>query len=462
MTEATFQIIQKIYELTLIFIQLGIIVSLFFIFVPNEGITIRKRNLFIATISVERLVISFVTAETKGVFLVISAVTVLLFFYKRDREMLPLLVYLYFLWNSIFSICFIFTGFLSDSISDFLLERIDYASGNAMESMYNQLTIWIVIMAFIYVVCVTFELVIVKRIVRKKYLMSFKQACLLSVYSVVALLMMYMLSEISIIPLEKEVFIFSEQDISIRIKLPVMAVLLFLGQLSGVVLWQEFQKLKEQELENQKIIASTNYAKKYIEDLDSYHTKIRILRHDMAGKLTTLRGLIESHSNEEVIEYLSQMGIELNSTMHKFNTGNALIDVIVNEKSALAEEKGILFESDFLWSNVISIPPYDIGVIMTNLLDNAITECMEYNHERRIILRGIKKDSFFIVEVKNTFTGTITKFDDGLPVTTKSGEHGLGLKSVKQIAEKYLGGITIENKDGWYSAMVMLQNLDQL
>ena len=178
MTEATFQIIQKIYEL----IQLGIIVSLFFIFVPNEGITIRKRNLFIATISVERLVISFVTAETKGVFLVISAVTVLLFFYKRDREMLPLLVYLYFLWNSIFSICFIFTGFLSDSISDFLLERIDYASGNAMESMYNQLTIWIVIMAFIYVVCVTFELVIVKRIVRKKYLMTVKQSCLLSVY----------------------------------------------------------------------------------------------------------------------------------------------------------------------------------------------------------------------------------------------------------------------------------------
>ncbi|CBK73451.1 hypothetical protein CIY_05190 [Butyrivibrio fibrisolvens 16/4] len=83
MTEATFQIIQKIYELTLILIQLGIIVSLFFIFVPNEGITIRKRNLFIATISVERLLICFVTAETKGVFLVISAVTVLLFFIRE-------------------------------------------------------------------------------------------------------------------------------------------------------------------------------------------------------------------------------------------------------------------------------------------------------------------------------------------------------------------------------------------
>ena len=71
-------------------------------------------------------------------------------------------------------------------------------------------------------------------------------------------------------------------------------------------------------------------------------------------------------------------------------------------------------------------------------------------------------DRYYIMEVKNTFTGMITKFDDGLLVTTKSGEHGLGLKSVKQIAEKYLGVITIENKDGWYSAMVMLQNLDQL
>ena len=462
MTEATFQIVQKIYELTLILIQLGIIVSSFYIFVPNERISIHKRYLFIAVLSVERLIISFIPFETKGIFLVVSAVTVILFFYKNDRELMPLLVYLYFLWNSIFSICYIFTGFISDFISDALLERIDYESGNAMESVYNQLTIWIIIMTLIYIVCVSLELVIIKFIVKKKYLMTFKQACLLSVYSIVAVLMMYMLNEISIIPLNKEVFVFSEQDISIRIKLPAIALLLFLGQLSGVILWQEFQRLKEQELENQKIISSTNYVKKYIEDLDGYQTKIRILRHDMAGKLTTLRGLLESNSNDEVMDYLSQMGIELNTTALTANTGNALIDVVINEKNALAEEKGIIFESDFLWSNENNIVPYDIGVILTNLLDNAIAECMEYDHEKKVILRGFKKENIFIVEIKNTFAGTISKFEDGLPMTSKSGEHGLGLKSVKQIAEKYFGAMTIDNGNGWFMVRVMLQNLDQI
>ena len=87
---------------------------------------------------------------------------------------------------------------------------------------------------------------------------------------------------------------------------------------------------------------------------------------------------------------------------------------------------------------------------------------MEYNHEKKVVLRGFKKENIFIVEVKNTFVGTISKFEDGLPMTSKSGEHGLGLKSVKQIAEKYLGAMTIDNGNGWFMVRVMLQNLDQI
>ena len=56
--------------------------------------------------------------------------------------------------------------------------------------------------------------------------------------------------------------------------------------------------------------------------------------------------------------------------------------------------------------------------------------------ERFIALTGKRKGRFFLIEVKNAFTGEVVFGQDGLPVTTKTEDapmHGLGLSNVRRV-----------------------------
>ena len=462
MTEDAFQLAQHIYELALILIYMGILAGLFFIFIPRNLINRKKLRLFYVTIAMERFVISFIPHGISGLFFITSFITLFVFFWKDDKEELPLLSYVLFLWQSMFSICFIMTDMLFDSIFSRLIENLNYSSEDVMENMYGLLTKELIFMFSIYLVIVSIELVAIKLIVKEKYLMTIKQATFMSAYAMVSLLLMYMLVELSVVPVGSEVFVLMDQDISIKIKLPVVSFLLFLGQLGGLILWQEFQALREKDIENQNIIQKQRYTKKYIDDLEKYNESIRLLKHDMAGKLTTLRGLIEAGTADDTLEYLNEMGIELNGEK-RYSTGNPIIDIIVNEKANTAKMSNIEFDCNIVITNYKKLPVYEIGSIISNLLDNAIfATAKENDGDRKICIQGFMKDNFFIIEVKNTFTKEIKQWKEGMPLSSKGDNHGLGLKSVKRIAEKYLGTVSLDIQNGWFDARVMLQLNDQL
>ncbi|MBR1623867.1 MAG: hypothetical protein IJ675_08180, partial [Pseudobutyrivibrio sp.] len=321
MTEADFQIVQNIYELGIMIIHLGILIGLFYIFVPSEALEKRKLYGLLTTIVLERIIVWIIPHDTKGIFFLVSLVTLIAFLFKEMREVQCLFLYIFFLWHSIFSICFMLTEIFTSALSDKLLARVDYSLSNPMEDVYRQLSIWIGFSTLIYALVVIVELVIIKATVKQKYFMTIREAAGLSVYTIVTLLLMYMFAEMAVVPVGSEVFIFTEQNRSLVLKQPVIAVLLYVGQLGGLIIWQEFQALKEREIEHQQILSQTEYAKRYIDDLESYYTKIRILKHDMAGKLTTLRGLLETDSKEAAIDYLSKMDVELSGSDNKYKTG---------------------------------------------------------------------------------------------------------------------------------------------
>lgn len=462
MTEDAFQLAQHIYELALILIYMGILAGLFFIFIPENLINRRRLWIFYVTVTIERLVISFIPYDSRGLFFIISFITLFVFFWKDNKEVIPLLSYVLFLWQSIFSICFIMTDMLFDSIFSRLIENLNYSSSDVMASMYKLLTKELIFMFVMYVIIVSIELAAIKFIVKKKYLMTIKQAAFMSAYALVSLLLMYMLVELSVVPVGSEVFVLMDQDISLKIKLPIVAFLLFLGQLGGLILWQEFQALREKDIENQNIIYKQRYTKKYINDLEKYNENIRLLKHDMAGKLTTLRGLIEAGTKDDALEYLNKMGIELNGEK-RYSTGNPIIDIIVNEKANTAKMSNIDFDCNIAIANQKTLPVYEIGIIISNLLDNAIfATAKEGADNRKIRIHGFMKDNFFVIEVNNTFTQELKHWKEGMPLSSKGDNHGLGLKSVKRIAEKYLGTLSLNIQNGWFNSRVMLQLNDQL
>lgn len=105
---------------------------------------------------------------------------------------------------------------------------------------------------------------------------------------------------------------------------------------------------------------------------------------------------------------------------------------------------------------------YDIGIIINNLLQNALEACerMEAG-ERYIVLSGIQKRKFFLIEVRNSFNGEI-EFDSNtkLPVSSKEKDrslHGIGLSNVQREVEKYMGDIDIKVNRNIFRVAVLLQ-----
>lgn len=73
----------------------------------------------------------------------------------------------------------------------------------------------------------------------------------------------------------------------------------------------------------------------------------------------------------------------------KYVTGNAVSDVIINDKCRRAEKAGIRFEADFRHGG--EIPVFDMGIILNNLLDNAIEACEKLETGKGFIRLSLKR-----------------------------------------------------------------------
>ena len=104
--------------------------------------------------------------------------------------------------------------------------------------------------------------------------------------------------------------------------------------------------------------------------------------------------------------------------------------------------------------------------VLNNLLDNAIEACENLEQEKRRISLVLKrKNHFLLIEVENSFDGKLEwKDGEAVPTTMKQSslpdvlmEHGIGLKNVKDLADRYLGYMDIKAGRDVFKVTVMFQ-----
>ena len=111
-------------------------------------------------------------------------------------------------------------------------------------------------------------------------------------------------------------------------------------------------------------------------------------------------------------------------------------------------------------SNMGFISNGDLYALFGNIMDNATEAAGEVEDEnKRCIAVNIREAAGWIsVTVENYFTGELSFSEDGLPLTRKAkkSEHGFGLKSVRHIAEKYGGNVSVETEGDIFRISVLL------
>ncbi len=182
--------------------------------------------------------------------------------------------------------------------------------------------------------------------------------------------------------------------------------------------------------------------------------------HDLKHYLVVLKN---EPSIEKKQEFLAELEQEIAVQESFQNTGNQVLDVILTNKSLQCKKNGITLNAMVDGDVLKFMHVKDICALFGNLLDNAIEAVqLVTTSENRLITLSIKqKQNFIAVECMNFCEEPLDiKGDDKLPATTKRDKntHGFGLKSIRQISEKYDGSMTISQNNNWVTIKVLLTN----
>ena len=188
--------------------------------------------------------------------------------------------------------------------------------------------------------------------------------------------------------------------------------------------------------------------------------KQRKITHEYKNQILCIESLINAENYDGLKNYIKNISGHLSTELDYIKTNNVIVDAILNSKYRETLEKGIIFIFQLNDLSKINLSDEDIVVILSNLLSNAIEACEKYSGKKIIKLKFIQEGDNIIISVKNTYNGKL-EIKDGEIQTSKlyeSDEHGIGIKNIIDVIEKYQGSYTIQNDKEEFYFSIMLPN----
>ncbi len=228
-----------------------------------------------------------------------------------------------------------------------------------------------------------------------------------------------------------------------------LEAVLFLALEGSLHAYQKSYEAKEERLQNN--ILSHQY-----QEIREIYLNMRGWRHDYHNHLQVMKAHMAAGRGEELRRYLDDLEESLDQVDTYVKSGNLMADAILNSKLSLAEQRRIRVSCRAVLPGELSVEDVDLCVILGNLLDNAVEACEKIPQEQRFLRVYIAaKGSQLYLSVQNSAKEELD-FDERHYISSKRGNHGLGMKRVKALVDKYEGYLTLANEPGIFAAEVTL------
>lgn len=224
----------------------------------------------------------------------------------------------------------------------------------------------------------------------------------------------------------------------------LVVILLLIGWLYNQKKALDFYKIQEQELDQ------------YAVEVESIYSQMRGIRHDYRNHLQVMSILIHDKRLDELDAYIKQLNNELNQVDTIIQTGNTMIDAIVNTKLTSAKNQGIELYATAIAPKQMAIEHVDLAIILGNLLTNAIEAAGRGNHASddrfiRLYIAPMKENLY--ISVTNTMTENPRPSFLSLKQLNR---RGYGLTRIDQSVNKYQGIVNRKWEDGVFATEVTL------
>jgi len=239
----------------------------------------------------------------------------------------------------------------------------------------------------------------------------------------------------------------------------------FLALLAGIVgiyfvVYLATQRSTIYEIQNREKQQELIFAeqRQNYERMKARNEEISIFKHNINDELLYLSDLMHDSELERANTYLTKMRgkLEVIEQAVGQDTGSRAVNAswyaLTNSKQyaeIVATWLGRL-------PTEITIDDRDLVLLFSNLLNNAF-EAAYQAVDKYVTVKVDVKDSGLFVSVRNSYQGEIVEKLDGDFETTKEDRenHGIGVRIIKNIVEKYCGKVKFNYSDGEFAVVIV-------
>ena len=218
------------------------------------------------------------------------------------------------------------------------------------------------------------------------------------------------------------------------------------------ILIENYINLRDNDLYKQQTYAYQNQLEVIMES----GNRVRALRHDMKNHILALQALVQRKEAEEMNRYLESMKDFMTNPEEYVKTGSDSVDSLLNYKIQKAHEVLNVVETKISIPQQLRLRSFDLNVLLGNLLDNAIDASMQTEEKKLNITIKLDKGVLFLYICNSC--QRIADGRSGFLETTKEDKtnHGIGLKNVRRIVEKYHGDLAFQYENNFMETDVMM------
>ncbi len=184
-------------------------------------------------------------------------------------------------------------------------------------------------------------------------------------------------------------------------------------------------------------------------------TSLQVKCHDLKHQIKAIRSQVGKENFEKYLDRLQDSIDEYGTVV---DCGNETINVVLTEKNIVCLSNDVKFSYIIDGKLFDFLSEMEIISLFGNVLDNALESCSKVSdpQKRVISLKAMSRGEMVILHVENFYEDELVMVD-GIPVTTKSGTgHGFGLRSIREIAERYEGTVSVDTENNIFKLTVLL------
>jgi low affinity Fe/Cu permease len=184
------------------------------------------------------------------------------------------------------------------------------------------------------------------------------------------------------------------------------------------------------------------------------NAEIKKIRHDLKHELNIVKGYLENNDVNTALISLNNYEKHYEVLASSVYTGNYIIDYIINDKVTIANKASIKVYT-VIEKLIINIDIDEFGILLSNLMDNAIENCSNINPEIKLSIK--ERNKCIVIEIENSISESVLK-DNFLLKSNRGVGHGFGIVSIKNIVKKYKGTINYFERNGLFVVSVVIES----